>query len=50
MEIIAIADPAHMHQPFVEAIVAHLLDGTENPCSGRDARQVNAVLEEIYQV
>ncbi len=48
-EFIEVADPAHMHQPFVEAIIAHLLDGAANPCSGRDARQVNAVLAKIYQ-
>lgn len=47
-EIIDIADPDHMHQPLIEAIVAHLLDGKPNPCSGADARQVNAVLAEIY--
>lgn len=44
-----VADPAHMHQPFVETIVAHLLDGAVNPCSGRDARHVNAVFAEIYK-
>lgn len=48
-EEFVVADPAHVHQPFVERIIAHLLDGAPNPCSGEDARRVNAVHAEIYQ-
>lgn len=47
-ENITLADPAHMHQPMVERIVAHLLDGAPNPCSGEDARRTNQVLAQIY--
>lgn len=47
-EIINVADPSHMHQPFIERIVAHLLDGAPNPCSGEDARRANRVLAQIY--
>lgn len=47
-ERIEVDDPAHMHQPFIERVVAHLLDGASNPCSGEDARHTNRVLEEIY--
>ncbi|MBL4813515.1 MAG: Gfo/Idh/MocA family oxidoreductase [Rhodobacteraceae bacterium] len=47
-ELIEIADPEHMHQPFIERVVSYLLDGTKNPCSGAEARQVNAVLSDIY--
>lgn len=47
-ERIDIPDPAHMHQPFAERVVAHLLDGAPNPCSGEEGRQVNRVLAEIY--
>jgi predicted dehydrogenase len=43
-----IADPPHVHQPLVERVVAHLLDGAPNPCSGEDARRTNAVLAQIY--
>jgi predicted dehydrogenase len=44
----AVADPPHMHQPLVERVVAHLIDGAPNPCPGEDARRTNAVLAEIY--
>lgn len=47
-EQITVPDPAHMHQPFVERVVAHLIDGAPNPCSGEEARRVNWVLSEIY--
>lgn len=48
IETFDIADPPHVHQPLVERIVAHLLDGAPNPCSGEEARQTSRVLGEIY--
>ncbi|WP_308917838.1 Gfo/Idh/MocA family oxidoreductase [Jannaschia sp. LMIT008] len=41
-------DPPHVHEPFVERVVAHLLDGAPNPCPPEDARRVNALLDAIY--
>ena len=41
-------DPPHVHQPFVERVVAHLLDDAPNPCSAEDGARVNGMLQEIY--
>jgi predicted dehydrogenase len=48
VESFDIPDPPHVHQPLVERVVAHLLDGAPNPCSGEEARQTNQVLADIY--
>jgi predicted dehydrogenase len=47
-ETFDIADPPHVHQPLVERLVAHLLDGAPNPCPGEEARLTNNVLAAIY--
>ena len=41
-------DPRHVHLPFVERVVAHILDGAPNPCPPEAARRTNAALEAIY--
>ncbi|TQV74447.1 Gfo/Idh/MocA family protein [Denitrobaculum tricleocarpae] len=42
-------DPPHVHQPFVEKIVAHLLDGEPNPCSPEVGLQTMEVLAQVYK-
>ncbi len=44
-----IADPAHVHQPFVERAISHLLEGTPNPAPPDSARRTTALIEELYQ-
>lgn len=46
---IDLPDPPHVHQPFVERVVAHLLDDGPNPCSAQEARRVNAAMERIFE-
>lgn len=46
---IELPDPPHVHQPFVEKIVAHLLDGDPNPCPPETGLQTMDVLAEIYR-
>lgn len=48
IEEIALPDPPHVHQPFVERVLAHFLDGAPNPCGAEAGRAVNALVEEIY--
>ena len=48
-EWFAIDDPPHVHQPFVERVIACLLDGAENPCPPESAMRTNAVLETLYR-
>lgn len=43
-----IRDPQHVHQPFVERVIAHLIDGKKNPCPPDAARHTTAILEQIY--
>ncbi|WP_068115849.1 Gfo/Idh/MocA family protein [Tropicimonas marinistellae] len=45
---VELPDPPHVHQPFVERVVAHLLDDAPNPCSADAGRQVNALVERIF--
>ncbi|WP_282607708.1 Gfo/Idh/MocA family protein [Pelagibius sp. Alg239-R121] len=42
-------DPPHVHQPFVEKMVAHLLDDAANPCSPEVGLRTMGVLDQIYQ-
>lgn len=42
-------DPAHVHQPFIERLVAHYLDDAPNPCSGEDGMRATALVDEIYK-
>lgn len=46
---IDLPDPPHVHQPFVEQIVAHLLDGAPNPCAPEVGLQTMEVLDQIYR-
>ena len=41
-------DPAHVHLPFVERVVSHLLDGTPNPCPPDAARRSLEIVEKLY--
>lgn len=43
-----VRDPPHMHQPFVERVISHLLDGAENPCPPEAALRTAAVMEQLY--
>ncbi|MCK7616165.1 Gfo/Idh/MocA family protein [Roseibium sediminicola] len=48
VEEISLPDPAHVHQPFIERVVAHFLDNEENPCSVGEGRHVNFMLNSIF--
>lgn len=41
-------DPTHVHQPFIERVIAHLLDGAPNPCSPEAARRSVGIVEQLY--
>lgn len=45
---IALPDPPHVHQPFVEQVVACLLDGAPNPCDAATARRAVTAMTAIY--
>lgn len=42
-------DPAHVHQPFIERLIDHYLDGGPNPCSGADGMRATELVDEIYR-
>lgn len=42
-----VKDPAHVHQPFVERVIHHLLDGAPNPCPPDAARRSSAIIETL---
>lgn len=42
-------DPPHVHQPFIERLIAHYLDAAPNPCSGEDGMRATAFVDEIYR-
>ncbi len=44
-----VKDPNHVHQPFIEQTIAHLLEGGPNPLPPEAARRTNAVIEDLYQ-
>ncbi|WP_373236246.1 Gfo/Idh/MocA family protein [Cohaesibacter celericrescens] len=46
---IEISDPPHVHQPFIERVVAHFLDDAPNPCSAQDGRRSADLVEEIFK-
>ena len=46
--IVDLPDPPHVHQPMVERVIAHLLDGGPNPCDPATARRSTEVLNAIY--
>lgn len=45
---IDLPDPAHVHQPFVERVVAHFLEDAPNPCPANEAQVTNALLEQFH--
>lgn len=47
-QVIDRPDPAHVHQPFVERVVAHFLDDAPNPCSAAQGRQSTELVERIF--
>ena len=49
-ETIELADPDHVHQPFIERVVAHFLDGAQNPCSAKDGMRVSELTHKIYSM
>ncbi len=44
-----VADPTHVHQPFVERVVLHFLGEASNPAPPDSARRTTALIEELYQ-
>jgi predicted dehydrogenase len=47
-EEIHIPDPAHIHQPLIERVIAHFLDEAPNPCDAEAGRRAVALVLEIY--
>ncbi|MEP5153486.1 Gfo/Idh/MocA family oxidoreductase [Planktotalea sp.] len=47
-QIIALPDPAHVHQPFVERVIEYFLDDTPNPCSAEAGRLSTELVEDIF--
>ncbi|MEP3047434.1 MAG: Gfo/Idh/MocA family oxidoreductase [Roseibium sp.] len=47
-ETIELSDPPHVHQPFVERVIAHILDDAPNPCSPEDGRRSTEIMRTIY--
>lgn len=45
---IDLPDPAHVHQPFIERVVAHFLDDAENPCSAAQGAQSTRLTSAIF--
>ncbi|MEF2072220.1 Gfo/Idh/MocA family protein [Consotaella aegiceratis] len=45
---IDLPDPPHVHQPLIERVVAHFLDGAPNPCDGAAGRQEAVLVERIF--
>ncbi|MEM6711782.1 MAG: Gfo/Idh/MocA family oxidoreductase [Pseudomonadota bacterium] len=46
---IDLPDPPHVHQPFIDKVVAHFLDDAPNPCSAEDGAQANRLMEQVFQ-
>ncbi len=46
--VIDLPDPPHVHQPFVERVVAHLLDDAPNPCSAKAGRISTETIDVIF--
>lgn len=47
-EQIQLPDPAHVHQPFVERVIAYFLDGAPNPCSADQGRLSTELVETVF--
>ena len=43
-----VRDPTHVHQPLIKRVIAHLLDGAENPSPAEAARRTTAIVEKLY--
>ncbi len=43
-----IADPPHVHQPFIERVISHFLDDAPNPCSPAEGRLVAELTKTIF--
>lgn len=41
-------DPPHVHQPFIDRVIAHLLEGKPNPCPPEAARRSVEIVEKLY--
>ncbi len=46
--VIDLPDPPHVHQPFVERVVAHFLDDAPNPCCAQAARMSTEMIDVIF--
>ena len=45
---VELADPEHVHQPFIERVLAYFLDDTDNPCSASDGRLSSELIDQIF--
>ena len=43
-----VRDPPHLHEPLIERIISHLLDGGTNPAPPQAAMRTTAVMETLY--
>ncbi|SFO42787.1 Predicted dehydrogenase [Cohaesibacter marisflavi] len=48
-QLIELEDPQHVHQPFIERVVAHFLDSAPNPCSPAEGIRVSELTEAILK-
>lgn len=44
-----VRDPCHVHQPFIERVNAHLLEGAPNPAPPESARRTTAIIETLFK-
>lgn len=44
-----VSDPCHVHQPFIERVNAHLLEGAPNPSPPESARRTTAIIESLFK-
>jgi len=45
---VELSDPEHVHQPFIERVLAYFLDGADNPCSASDGRLSSELIDQIF--
>lgn len=48
-QLIEIEDPHHVHQPFIERVVAHFLDDSPNPCTPAEGIRVSELTQAILK-
>lgn len=46
---IELNDPDHVHQPFIERVLAHFLDDAPNPCSAGEGRLSSELIDQIFE-